>query len=380
MQSQLKVLAPVITRDVTLPNSSKKVPMVMIHVPDSQTIMAIPLSTLSQMSNTTTSTTNTTTTTGTGATPTPSFKDEQQAKDLLNWTDGIGTLDGCDLRFKINQLGCLELLDSDDESNPDYLAGKQQRSRQPPPAPYLHNSQQHQPHHYQQQQQQQQQQKQYEQHCQDEEPMQIQDREQTKVNLNNTNSNNTSSSSTTNGNTNSTISGTSSTSSGNSTNNKKANRIKQISPGSSLLRDGPDNRRSRASSSSTTPTPTPTTNNITINSNDNKSLSQIKSDPLASMPLSKRNELNQQTFLMEKLIPKERLDEIKSVVESWSIEDVKKFVDSIPGCAGNGQLFESQQICGKSLMYLDQKELIDIINIKLGPAIKIYNAISLIKP
>ena len=42
--------------------------------------------------------------------------EELEAREILIWSDGIGTLDGCDLKFRINQLGCLELLDSDDES------------------------------------------------------------------------------------------------------------------------------------------------------------------------------------------------------------------------------------------------------------------------
>jgi hypothetical protein len=229
MQSQVKVLAPVMTCDVTVPNSSKKVPMVMVPVPDSKTLMAIPLSTINNMTE---------------------VKDEQQAMDLLNWNDdGIGTLDGCDLRFRINQLGCLELVDSDD---------------------------------------------------------------------------------------------------GDSNSNKKApnKKIKKISPGSSLLRDGPDNRR-----------PPPK-----VNTKRAQNISNISN-----------------SVLLEKLIPKKQIDELKSKVENWSVQDVKSFVDSLPGCSGVGDLFESQQICGKSLLHLDQKDLVEIVNIKLGPAIKIYNVISLIK-
>ena len=321
MQSQLKVLAPVMTRDVTLPNSSKKVPMVMVPVPDSKTLMAIPLSTLSQMT--------TTTAPATGSSRVTATKDEQQAKDLLNWSDGIGTLVGCDLRFKINQLGCLELLDSEDESNAEYYKdNQQQRQHHPPP----HIPYQQQPY-----------------HCQD-----TNNHQQIDQKVNNSNNN----------------TGSSNSNNAISNNCKKANKIKQISPGSSLLRDGPDNRRARASSSSNMTTPqaatTPTQSSIRNCS--------------TTMPISKKSETNQQTFLLEKLIPKKRIDEIKVKVENWSIEDVKNFVDDIPGCAGNGQLFESQQICGKSLMHLDQKDLIDIIQIRLGPAIKIYNAIALIKP
>lgn len=212
-QESIKVFAPVMTQDVTLPNSTSKVPMVMVPVPNSQMLMAIPTSTLNK-------------------------REEQQARDLLTWNDGIGRLDGCDLRFRVNQFGCLELIDSDDET--------------------------------------------------------------------------------------------------------KSN-DKIISPGSSLLKDGPHVRRPKAAK-------------------------QIAS------------KMQQNSILMEKLVPKQKLNEIKTTkVEQWSLEDVKDFINSIPGCTGCGELFENQQICGKSLLYLDQRDLIDVIGVKLGPAVKIYHAISLLK-
>uniref|UniRef100_A0A6G1SCM0 Lethal(3)malignant brain tumor-like protein 3 n=1 Tax=Aceria tosichella TaxID=561515 RepID=A0A6G1SCM0_9ACAR len=330
MQSQLKVLAPVMTRDVTLPNSSKKVPMVMVPVPDSKTLMAIPLSTINNMTG---------------------VKDEQQAKDILNWNDdGIGTLDGCDLRFRINQLGCLELLDSDDEADYDqtdfttyhHLKGKSQQQQHrnynnnscnnnnnnrapPPPVRTLHF-----------------QSKQI--HSQQD----INDQISTCNNRTHSQQNNNSSTNSSNSNNNN---------NNNNNNNKKA-KIKQISPGCSLLRDGPDTRRARAPSSS----------------------ASTQSSGSSTLPLStRRNESATNLVLLEKLIPKKQIEELKTKVENWSVEDVKLFVDSLPGCSGSGHLFEAQQICGKSLLHLDQKDLVDIVNVKLGPAIKIYNVISLIK-
>lgn len=305
------------TRDVTLPNSSKKVPMVMVPVPDSKTLMAIPLSTINNMTG---------------------VKDEQQAKDILNWNDdGIGTLDGCDLRFKINQLGCLELLDSDDDEDYDqtdfasyhHLKGRPQQqhrnyinnnnNRVPPPVRGQHS-----------------QSKQI--HSQQDINEQISTNNIRTHNQQNNNSNNNNSSNINN-------------------NTNKKGKIK-ISPGCSLLRDGPDNRRARAPSSS----------------------ASTQSSTSTTVPLSARlTESSTNLVLLEKLIPKKQIDELKTKVENWSVEDVKLFVDSLPGCSGIGQLFESQQICGKSLLYLDQKDLVDIVKIKLGPAIKIYNVISLIK-
>ena len=83
--------------------------------------------------------------------------------------------------------------------------------------------------------------------------------------------------------------------------------------------------------------------------------------------------------ILDKLVAKDRLEQIKANVNDWTADDVKKFIDSIPGCSGLGKLFEFHEICGQSLMYLDQKDLLETINVKLGPAVKIHNAISLLK-
>jgi len=289
-QGAVKVFAPVLTHDVALPNTTRKVPMVMVPVPDSRTLMAIPMSTLSQLKDS----------------PANTLQDQKQARDLLVWSDGVGTLDGCDLRFKINQLGCLELLDSDDES------------------------------------------------------------ENINMNLPKQNA----------------ISTTTDLASNNITISKTTNGlfeavpsidrhkkkvkldseptpIRQISPGSSLLRDGPNMRRSKSAS--------------------NSSINFSSRSQANALSLLKKIEHNQNSLLLDKLVSRQRVDEIKTNVEQWTIEDVKKFVDSIPGCSGHGELFELQQICGKSLMYLDQRDLLDVINVKLGPAVKIYHAISLLK-
>lgn len=289
-QGTVKVFAPVITHDVSLPNSARKVPMVMVPVPDSRTLMAIPISTLSQLKDSQMENALRDT-----------IKDQKHARDLLIWNDGIGTLDGCDLRFKLNQLGCLELLDSDDESE-------------------NHNSSKHNA------------------------ISTIPSQSSSQTTKPNKTATTTTTTPIANG-----LSETISTSE-KTQKRAKLDNVKQISPGSSLLRDGPKIRRPKSSLSN-----------------------------LNSLSLLKKFESNQNSILLEKLVPKQRLDKIKTNVDSWTIEDVKNFVDSIPGCSGYGELFESQQICGKSLMYLDQRDLVDVISVKLGPAVKIYNAISLLK-
>lgn len=231
------------------------------------------------------------------------IKEEQQARDLLNWDNGIGTLDGCDLRFRINRFGCLELLDSDEEECENQ---KSLRSISKQHAISSRSSQ-----------------------------------------TNNSSNNNGAP-------TNGVLKLTTkkarvepASSASNVANVIAASATKQISPGSSLLRDGPNIKRAKCS----------TTNTL------------------------KKIEQNQNSILLDKLVPRQRLDEIRrsSKIDQWTSEDVEKFVDSIQGCSGSGELFKSQQICGKSLLYLDQRDLLDVINLKLGPAVKIYHAISLLK-
>lgn len=260
--SQLKVLAPIMTRDVILPDTSRKVPMVMVPVPDSRTMMAFPWSTITQITE------------QQKQQQYPTMDEsERQAIDILTWNEGIGILDGCDLKFRINQLGCLELLDSDDESD------SQQRYQQ-----------------------------------------QLLSIQQQQQKLNNTNTNNI----------NNIINNSS----------KQRKTSSKIKPGASLLRDGP--------------------------------LIQKRSKP-NSVTSSKEQ------VLLEKFILKGKLNEFKDNVNNWTVKDVESFIDDIPGCSGLGCLFKSHEICGKSLIHLDQKDLIDIINVKLGPAVKISNAISLLK-
>lgn len=205
-----KIYAPIITHEVRMNNSHRE-PMAIIPVPESNAIMGVSMSAINGL-----------------------LGSQMQARELLVWNDdGIGILDGCDLRFKINQHGLLEFLDSDDDE----------------PA------------------------------------------------------------------------------------------TNQISPGSSLLKNGPNLRRPQK-------------------------MNYKKIDNI------------QNSVLVNKLLPKEL---VKGKVNSWTTEEVKNFINSIPGCAGYGELFESQEICGESLLYLDQKDLLDVINVKLGPAVKIYHAISLLK-
>lgn len=61
--------------------------------------------------------------------------------------------------------------------------------------------------------------------------------------------------------------------------------------------------------------------------------------------------------------------------ESWTIDDVVEFVRRIPGCAHFAKLFRVEQMDGRALLLLKCRHLFATMNIPLGPALKITNAI-----
>lgn len=63
----------------------------------------------------------------------------------------------------------------------------------------------------------------------------------------------------------------------------------------------------------------------------------------------------------------------------WTEEDVMDFVSSLPSFKENSKLFKEHNIDGESFLMLSQRDLVDILNIKLGPAIKLYNIIVLLR-
>ncbi|XP_031582574.1 polyhomeotic-like protein 2 [Oreochromis aureus] len=63
----------------------------------------------------------------------------------------------------------------------------------------------------------------------------------------------------------------------------------------------------------------------------------------------------------------------------WNIEDVYKFISSLPGCLEIAEEFRSQEIDGQALLLLKEDHLMGTMNIKLGPALKIFAQISMLK-
>lgn len=63
----------------------------------------------------------------------------------------------------------------------------------------------------------------------------------------------------------------------------------------------------------------------------------------------------------------------------WNVEDVYEFICSLTGCQEIADEFRSQEIDGQALMLLKEDHLMSTMNIKLGPALKIFARISMLK-
>ena len=72
---------------------------------------------------------------------------------------------------------------------------------------------------------------------------------------------------------------------------------------------------------------------------------------------------------------------MKDKAKLWNISQVSDFIAEIPNIdheSINDKLSE-EEIDGESLLSLTQSDLTSILEIKLGPAIKIFNAITALK-
>ncbi|XP_029013209.1 polyhomeotic-like protein 2 [Betta splendens] len=63
----------------------------------------------------------------------------------------------------------------------------------------------------------------------------------------------------------------------------------------------------------------------------------------------------------------------------WNIQDVYEFISSLQGCLEIAEEFRSQEIDGQALLLLKEDHLMGAMNIKLGPALKIFAQINLLK-
>ncbi|KAK3862699.1 hypothetical protein Pcinc_031457 [Petrolisthes cinctipes] len=68
-------------------------------------------------------------------------------------------------------------------------------------------------------------------------------------------------------------------------------------------------------------------------------------------------------------------DAKKSDVEGWNPDQVRELVARIPGCETVAPVFVEQQIDGEALLMMTQNDLVSLLHIKLGPALKIMAVI-----
>ncbi|XP_074484363.1 lethal(3)malignant brain tumor-like protein 4 isoform X2 [Sebastes fasciatus] len=66
-------------------------------------------------------------------------------------------------------------------------------------------------------------------------------------------------------------------------------------------------------------------------------------------------------------------------VQHWSVQQVSDFIESLPGCEEQAKQFRDEQIDGRAFLLLTQRDIVRVMSIKLGPALKIYNSILMFK-
>ncbi|KAM9320144.1 lethal(3)malignant brain tumor-like protein 3 [Gastrophryne carolinensis] len=64
-------------------------------------------------------------------------------------------------------------------------------------------------------------------------------------------------------------------------------------------------------------------------------------------------------------------------VTKWTAEEVAQFVQQLPGCTEQASVFREEQIDGVAFLLLTRNDLVKILGLKLGPALKIYNSINM---
>ncbi|XP_015121178.1 lethal(3)malignant brain tumor-like protein 3 isoform X2 [Diachasma alloeum] len=63
----------------------------------------------------------------------------------------------------------------------------------------------------------------------------------------------------------------------------------------------------------------------------------------------------------------------------WSNEEVIKFIQSVPNCKDVASIFRKHSIDGEAFLMLTQEDLVSLLGLRLGPAIKLYNSIVLLR-
>ncbi|XP_067324254.1 lethal(3)malignant brain tumor-like protein 1 isoform X2 [Anolis sagrei] len=68
-----------------------------------------------------------------------------------------------------------------------------------------------------------------------------------------------------------------------------------------------------------------------------------------------------------------------TTVAKWTTDEVFNFVQTLTGCEDQAKLFKDEMIDGEAFLLLTQTDIVKIMSVKLGPALKIYNAILMFK-
>ncbi|XP_042582396.1 polyhomeotic-like protein 2 isoform X1 [Cyprinus carpio] len=63
----------------------------------------------------------------------------------------------------------------------------------------------------------------------------------------------------------------------------------------------------------------------------------------------------------------------------WNVQEVFEFIRSLPGCQEIADEFRAQEIDGQAMLLLKEDHLMSAMNIKLGPALKIFARINMLK-
>ncbi|KAM9290558.1 polyhomeotic-like protein 2, partial [Gastrophryne carolinensis] len=110
---------------------------------------------------------------------------------------------------------------------------------------------------------------------------------------------------------------------------------------------------------------------------DNSSYEDLQSPPSASSSPTR------QDLDMRGVYPGDPLKVEHNFLPSdpahWKVDDVYEFIRSLPGCRDISEEFRAQEIDGQALLLLKEEHLMNAMNIKLGPALKIYARISMLK-
>ncbi|XP_051568662.1 polyhomeotic-like protein 2 isoform X2 [Myxocyprinus asiaticus] len=100
-------------------------------------------------------------------------------------------------------------------------------------------------------------------------------------------------------------------------------------------------------------------------------LSAASSGPIGSQVGVAANDPEELPLLSQHFLP---CDPTK-----WNVQEVFEFIRSLPGCQEIADEFRTQEIDGQAMLLLKEDHLMSAMNIKLGPALKIFARINMLK-